>query len=258
MLHSRQLQVISPCDSFAGTPAEGDRPAYCTHCTKHVHDLSRMSERELLLFFARHRNDDVCISYEVREDGSIVTRERTRALAPAALALSLAGCAGHMGGAAETRAECFDAQGYATDCPPTSRLDMAVIPDGTETDEALRAELEEIEAEEAAIDDEVAAARELDADEAVAWRAQEVVEDKLVYDDDGDATYVDASGAPRCRVSRRAVNKILYPRRRLIMGKPGPVSIAGLCEHEIVRRETERLERRERRERERAARRAQR
>ncbi|HWB75150.1 MAG TPA: hypothetical protein VG755_09340 [Nannocystaceae bacterium] len=216
-----------------------------------------MSEREVLLFFARHRNDDVCISYETRDDGSIVTQEKARALAPAALALSLAGCAGHMGDAAETRTECFDAQGYATDCPTTSRLDMAVIPGGVDADEAALAELEAIAAQEDALTDE-AAARELDTSDAVAWRAEDAAQDKLVYDDDGDATYVDASGAPRCRVSKRAVNKILYPRRGLIMGKPGPVSIAGLCEHEIVRRETERLERRERRERERAARRAQR
>lgn len=257
MLHSRQLQVVSPCDSFRGTPADGDRPAYCTHCSKHVHDLSRMSERELVLFIARHRDDDICISYEAREDGSIVTREQARALAPAALALSLAGCAGHMGDAAATRTECFDAQGYATDCPPTPRLDMAVIPDGAETEEEELAELEEIAVQEEALADG-AAARELDTGEAVEWRADDEARDKLVYDEHGDATYVDASGAPRCRVSKRAMSKILYPRRLFFMGKPGPVSIAGLCEHEIVRRENERLERRERRERERAARRAQR
>lgn len=252
MLHSRQLQVASPCESFAGTPAQGERPAYCTNCSKHVHDLSRMSERELLSFVARHRDGDICISYEAREDGSVVTREKARALAPAALALSLAGCAGHMGGAAETNSECVDAQGYAIDCPPTSRLDLAVIPGGTDE---LPADPEELAALQEPSDDIDHSTRSLDASDAASWRAEPVVDDTLVYDERGDATVMDPNGAPRCRVSKRAIRKILYPRRVFFMGKLARRSIAGLCEHELVRREAERLDRRDRRRQERSAKR---
>jgi hypothetical protein len=128
-LHRRQLPIASPCERFEGTEASADRAAFCTRCDKHVHDLSRLSEPEVVNLLARHRDREICISYRARTDGTIALRKPAPRLAPAAMALSLAGCAGHLTEAESSASGCVDAAGYQVECPPTSRLGMAVIPD---------------------------------------------------------------------------------------------------------------------------------
>jgi hypothetical protein len=128
-LHRRQLPIASPCERFEGSEATADRAAFCTRCDKHVHDLSRMTEPEVVNLFARNHGHEICVSYRVRADGAVALRKPTPRLGPAAMALSLAGCAGHLAEAEASDADCVDAAGYHVECPPTSRLGNAVIPD---------------------------------------------------------------------------------------------------------------------------------
>lgn len=134
-LHRRQLPIVSPCDGFEGREATDREPAFCTRCAKPVHDLSRLTEREVVGLLARHAGGELCLSYRTREDGAIVTRTPPPSrLAPVAIAASLAGCAGHLGDAEARARDCVDADGYRIDCPPNPRLDHAVIPDAIADD----------------------------------------------------------------------------------------------------------------------------
>jgi hypothetical protein len=131
-IHRRQLPIASPCRSFEGRAATATSPAFCTRCDKPVHDLSRLTEREVVTLLARHRETGLCVSYRARKDGAIAMRTPQPPIAPAALALSLAGCAAHLEeGAAATRSDCIDGEGWRSDCPPAPRLADAVIPDDT-------------------------------------------------------------------------------------------------------------------------------
>lgn len=132
-LHRRQLPIVSPCDGFEGREATDREPAFCTRCAKPVHDLSRLTEREVVGLLARHVGGELCLSYRTHEDGAIVTRAAPPSrLAPAALAASLAGCAGHLGESDSHARDCIDDDGYRVDCPPTPRLDQPQIPDAIE------------------------------------------------------------------------------------------------------------------------------
>jgi len=145
----RQLPIASPCREFAGRPATADAPAFCTNCDKAVHDLSRLSEDEVITLLARHRKTGLCVSYRTRPDGTIRMRAPAPRFAPAALAVSLAGCAGHLVEAERgTQSECIDADGYGIMCPPKPRLADAVIPEADRVaPQALPPEADVAEAE---------------------------------------------------------------------------------------------------------------
>ncbi len=128
-LHRRQLPIASPCQAFEGTPASESTPAFCTRCDKHVHDLSRLTEPQVVELLARHVDERLCVSYRTRTDGTIALRRPPPRLAPATFALSLAGCAGHLADEPADAKGCVDPAGYGIDCPPQSRLGLAVIPD---------------------------------------------------------------------------------------------------------------------------------
>ncbi|MBC8072019.1 MAG: hypothetical protein IAG13_27095 [Deltaproteobacteria bacterium] len=128
-LHRRQLPIASPCERFEGTEATAEQAAFCTRCDKHVHDLSRLTEPEVVELLARHRDREVCVSYRTRADGTIALRKAPPRLAPAAMALAMTGCAGHLSEPDARASDCVDAGGYHIDCPPSPRLGMAVIPD---------------------------------------------------------------------------------------------------------------------------------
>lgn len=129
-LHRRQLPIASPCQQFVGRAATATSPAFCARCEKSVHDLSGMRESEVVTLLAKNLGQRVCVSYRARPDGSIATRRERSRFAAAALAVSLAGCAGHLDGADRSaQGDCIDADGYAGECPPKPRLADAVIPD---------------------------------------------------------------------------------------------------------------------------------
>jgi hypothetical protein len=126
----RQLPITTPCRSFEGRAGTATSPAFCTRCAKPVHDLSQLTEREVVTLLARHRETGLCVSYRARADGAIAMRTATPPLAPAAFALSLTGCAAHLeDGGAATPSDCIDGDGWRSDCPPPPRLADAVIPD---------------------------------------------------------------------------------------------------------------------------------
>ena len=55
---------------------EGDaKRRFCEHCQLHVHNLSAMKPAERTQFVAETR-DRACITYELRADGTMVTRSR--------------------------------------------------------------------------------------------------------------------------------------------------------------------------------------
>lgn len=131
-LHRRQLPIASPCERFEGTEATADRAAFCTRCDKHVHDLSRLTEPQVVDLLARNVGREVCVSYRTRPDGTIALRKPVSPMAPAAIALAMTGCAGHLATPELIPDDCVDAAGYHVECPPGVRLDMAVIPDHTQ------------------------------------------------------------------------------------------------------------------------------
>ncbi len=258
MLHGRQLPVLAHCDRFVGSEATAEREAYCTSCSKHVHDLSRMTEREVIRFLARHLDEDVCISYRMRPDGALELAPRPSLLAPAALALSLTGCAGHMGSVGASEPGCVDAQGYEVACPPKQTLGVAVIPDSAyalDEDPVLPDD-----------DVEAPAGAEMLADAETPAVPVDVAPSELGPDDAaptpddavaaGGRSYADerALAERMCNPSDRAVRAI-YRERSFRRGKYAPLTAADICVHEAVQREAERIERRERRKRERAAKR---
>jgi hypothetical protein len=87
----------------------------CAVCDKVVHDLRRMSEREVVDLLARSHGSSICVAYRTRSDGSIVLRDEPRAR-PGVLAILLAAaCAGH-GPAAGELERCRDDDGAYVDC----------------------------------------------------------------------------------------------------------------------------------------------
>lgn len=130
MITRRQLPILSACQQFVGRSATDDEPAYCTNCSKHVHDLSRMKEREVIGLLARHLGERVCISYRSRADGTIALRATPSRFAPVALAVALAGCAGHVSdGDDVAKTDCVDAAGYEVPCPSVARVGIVAMPD---------------------------------------------------------------------------------------------------------------------------------
>jgi hypothetical protein len=134
-LHRRQLPIASPCLGFEGHAATATAPAFCTRCDKPVHDLSRLSEPEVIGVLAQHVGRELCIAYRTRADGAVVTRATPSRLGPAALAASLSGCAGHLAEAQTQAQDCVDVDGYHVACPPRPRLDQPVIPEAEAPDE---------------------------------------------------------------------------------------------------------------------------
>ena len=69
------LRVGTPCPKN-WDDMEGDaKRRFCEHCQLHVHNLSAMKPAERTQFVAETR-DRACITYELRADGTMVTRSR--------------------------------------------------------------------------------------------------------------------------------------------------------------------------------------
>gem|GEM_PF-6264579 len=70
---NKQITVPSPCSQdWFDMDAEGEQPArFCNQCQEHVYDISSMTRREALAFMEKHRWQ-VCVNYEVDEDGEIL------------------------------------------------------------------------------------------------------------------------------------------------------------------------------------------
>lgn len=235
MLHRRQLPVISPCDDFAGREATDDAPAWCTHCTKHVHDLSRLREDEVLALVTRS-GGDLCVSYRTRADGSIELRPPRRPLVPAVLAIALAGCAGHLGELEPMASDCVDASGVEMPCPPWAAHGGPTIPDAFASDEVAAG---------APVRPDLLAPPDDDAPVAVADVDAPI--DRVAIDpvDGGpteDSTTVAEEPAP-CVVTP-AMRRAAENERRFVRGKLAPLTDALICASDRAQRAEGRRQRR--------------
>lgn len=83
-----QLPITSPCPITLDRSGvqDRDRSMFCDHCTKDVHMLSKMTEREARAFLRAHDGQDICVSYAIRKDGEIRFRSDPPLVPVAALA----------------------------------------------------------------------------------------------------------------------------------------------------------------------------
>lgn len=70
---NKQLPITSPCPITLDRSgiSEADRKLFCAHCTKDVHLLSNLTEREARGLLRDRAGEDICISYAVGHDGGI-------------------------------------------------------------------------------------------------------------------------------------------------------------------------------------------
>lgn len=113
-MRSQDIEIPEPCHADWDAMRPEDRGRYCFECRKKVHDLSSMTEDEAEQFLARTACEDVCISYEHDDEGTLVFRtpaprpaplvplarlRRPRSVAAAVagmgMAAALAACAPH-------------------------------------------------------------------------------------------------------------------------------------------------------------------
>lgn len=83
-MHRDQLPIPEPCSADWDAMTGGSRKRFCDHCSKHVHDLSAMTEAEA---GAVLEEPGVCVRYTVKPDGGIRFRSRRTFLAGAAASL---------------------------------------------------------------------------------------------------------------------------------------------------------------------------
>lgn len=140
-MRSQDIEIPEPCHADWDAMRPEDKGRYCLECSKTVHDLSAMTKDEARDFLRRSGCNDVCVSYQHHEDGTLVFREaaprpapvvplarlrRPRsvaaAVAGAGMAMALAACAPH-GDA--------PAQRYAEEAP-AFEVPGVVIPIGVE------------------------------------------------------------------------------------------------------------------------------
>lgn len=84
-MHRDDLPIAEPCGADWNGMEGGDRRRFCSACTKHVHDLSAMTESEATALLAEESRP--CVRYEVLPDGRI-RHHAARAAAVAAVLLS--------------------------------------------------------------------------------------------------------------------------------------------------------------------------
>lgn len=83
-MHRDQLPIPEPCSADWEDMSGSSRKRFCDHCSKHVHDLSAMTEAEAGTVLEQ---PGVCVRYTVEPSGSIRFRSRRAFLAGAAASL---------------------------------------------------------------------------------------------------------------------------------------------------------------------------
>ena len=95
MLDRLQLSFRCPADWEA---MEGDEQRrFCSHCQKHVHDLSAMSRDEAAAVVTK--GGEVCVRMTRRADGSLVTKGCPKTVAARSRAVRMVGAGLAAGGA---------------------------------------------------------------------------------------------------------------------------------------------------------------
>ena len=110
----QDIEIPEPCHADWDAMRPEDKGRFCFDCRKTVHDLSAMTKDEAKDFLRRSACNDICVSYQHHEDGTLAFREpaprpstvvpvarllRPRsvaaAVASAGMAMALAACAPH-------------------------------------------------------------------------------------------------------------------------------------------------------------------
>ncbi|MCJ8329031.1 MAG: hypothetical protein HRT89_00315 [Lentisphaeria bacterium] len=68
------LSVAKSCPASWNTMSGNDKTRNCSHCRKNVHNISAMTEDEILSFIEK-QTETPCIRYYKRPDGTIVTAD---------------------------------------------------------------------------------------------------------------------------------------------------------------------------------------
>ncbi|MBV9462974.1 MAG: hypothetical protein JO317_01995 [Verrucomicrobiae bacterium] len=77
---SAQLRIASPCSARWSEMSGDERARFCSHCSKHVYNLSAMSAAEARAL-VREKEGKLCVRYFLRGDGTILTQDCPEGLA---------------------------------------------------------------------------------------------------------------------------------------------------------------------------------
>lgn len=101
-MHSRQVEIKSPCHESWDAMHGDDARRFCDVCAKHVHNLSAMDRSEARALLDAHRGEHLCVRYSSHDDGSVAFRDqpivpkaRLRVARSAFAAVMLAACTPH-------------------------------------------------------------------------------------------------------------------------------------------------------------------
>lgn len=141
-MRSQDIPIPEPCHAEWDAMRPEDQGRFCFSCSKKVHDLSAMTKAEAAEVLRRAACEDLCVSFQHDEHGTVVFREpapapatvvplarlrRPRSVAAmvagAGMAAALAACAPH--GEAPVRS-------YAVAETPVFQEPSVVIPHGTQ------------------------------------------------------------------------------------------------------------------------------
>lgn len=147
----QDIEIPEPCHADWDAMRPEDKGRFCFDCRKTVHDLSAMTKDEAKDFLRRSACNDVCVSYQHHEDGTLAFREpaprpstvvpvarllRPRsvaaAVAGAGMAMALAACAPHGDAPAQRyapEAPAFEAPGVVIPIGVAERPVVPVVED---------------------------------------------------------------------------------------------------------------------------------
>jgi hypothetical protein len=96
-MHRDQLRIADPCSADWAAMTGDERERFCAACTKHVHDLSAMTERQAERLVAS--GGELCVRYAAGADGRVV-HARSRLPHLVAMGAALLGAAPALAGTA--------------------------------------------------------------------------------------------------------------------------------------------------------------
>ena len=151
-MRADDIRIPEPCHEDWGRMLPEERGWHCRLCSKHVHDLSAMTETQVRALM--RSGQDICVAYDVTNSGEIVFQpepivpiarlvRRPVGAAAAGLALALAACTPH----GEEPSQTLDATEH-----PTRVQSSPVIPEG-EPEPFLTVEVQTPEVEPPVVDE---------------------------------------------------------------------------------------------------------
>lgn len=152
-MRSQDIEIPEPCHADWDAMRPEERGKFCFECQTKVHDLSAMTKDEARTFLRSNACNDICVSFEHQDDGTLLFREpaprpapivplsrlrRRRSVAAAGMAMgmaaALAACAPH--GDAQVRtyaAEASEFQSPSVVIPVGEATQAQPVADTSET-----------------------------------------------------------------------------------------------------------------------------